>query len=103
LALAAELAGSVPFGLLVAAAAAIALREWAVMTDAESPLWAQVGVLVFLVAGLLAFALGARGWGVALIGFPALMGVFVGWSNRGSYGSALVCSMSASRAPALSC
>lgn len=82
LALAAELAGSVPFGLLVAAVAGIALWEWAVMTDAAKPLWAQACVLVCLVAGLLAFALGTPEWGAALIGIPALLTLALGLISR---------------------
>jgi len=81
-ALVAAIAGSLPFGMLVALVAAIAFREWSVMTEAAEPVWASMAALIALAVGLLALAAGSRGWALGAIGVTVLLTLAAGLRSR---------------------
>jgi len=69
-ALAAELAGGLPFAVLVAVVGAIAFREWAAITGATEPAWLHFGAIAALALGIVALASPARAWSGIVVGLP---------------------------------
>ena len=90
IALAAEIAGGVPFAALVALVAGIAFWEWTAIVGAGGMPATRWTALVLLVAGLLALALVRAEWAPALLAVPVLAFVGAGiflprlrWLSRG--------------------
>ena len=81
-ALLAAYVGGMPFGLLVALVAVIALWEWTAITGASDPLWLRTGALVVLAAGLIAVAASASDWALGLLGASALAALAFGFVSR---------------------
>jgi phosphatidate cytidylyltransferase len=89
-AIAAVIAGGLPFAALVTLVAAIAFWEWTAVVEAYDMPATRWAALALLVAGLLALALVRASWASAVIAGPVLFFVAIGiflprlrWLSRG--------------------
>jgi phosphatidate cytidylyltransferase len=82
IALAAELAGGLPFAALIALIAVVGLWEWTDIGRATEPPWARILAAIILVAGLFALEVWSIGAGVALVAASAALALVAGTSSR---------------------
>lgn len=81
-AVAAVIFGGLAFAALVTIVGALAFWEWTGLTGASDPAWSRVLALLCLAAGLLALSFRGAGWSIALIAFPAFLGLVAGYRRR---------------------
>lgn len=91
-ALAAVMLGGWAFAALMAAMAALAIGEWAAITNAREPAWPRLAAALSLVAGIAALQAAFFGIGLALIALPAALAALGGLHLRtlGWIGAGLV-------------